>query len=108
MGQIRFVGTGETRGLFLSGVQEKSIPHVVSKPFSFCIMLENNIFLLVASACYLVFKVVAKLTYLLAIIGGHGCNSSVTAHCQIYNQTKFHLVKVINHAFDHKELCFVL
>ena len=93
MGQIRFVGTGETRGLFLSGVQEKLSHTWYLSLFSFCTVLENNIFLLVASACYLVFKVVAKLTYLVAIIGGHACNSIVTAHCQIYNQTKFHLVK---------------
>ena len=30
---------------------------------------------------YLVFKVVAKLTYLVAIIGGHACNSLATTHC---------------------------
>ena len=34
-------------------------------------MLEIIFFLWVASTCYLVFKVVAKLTYLVAIIGGH-------------------------------------
>ena len=34
-------------------------------------MLEINFFLWVASTCYLEFKSVAKLTYLVAIIGGH-------------------------------------
>ena len=34
-------------------------------------VLEINFFLWVASTCYLEFKVVAKLTYLVAIIGGH-------------------------------------
>ena len=33
--------------------------------------LKNLLFPWVASTCYLVFKVVAKLTYLVAIIGGH-------------------------------------
>ena len=47
---------------------------------------------------YLVFKVVAKIAYLVAIMGGH-----VTA-----DQTKFHMVKGIDNAFDHMALCFVL
>ena len=38
----------------------------------------------------------------------YACNSSVTTHCQIYDQTKFHMVKGIHNAFDHMELCFVL
>ena len=33
------------------------------------------------------------------------CNSPVTTHCQIYDQTKSHMVKGINNAFDHTELC---
>ena len=37
--------------------------------------VEINIFLLVASPCYLVFKVVAKPTFQVAILGGH-----VTGH----------------------------
>ena len=47
---------------------------------------------------YLVFKVVVKLTYLLAIIGGHS---------QPFDQTKFHVVEGIDNAFDHMELCFL-
>ena len=35
-------------------------------------------------------------------------NSPVTTHCQIYDKTKFHMVKSIDNAFDHMELCFVL
>ena len=50
----------------------------------------------------LVFKVVAKLKYLVAIIGGH-----LTTNCQIYDRTKFHKVKGIDNAFDQMELCFV-
>ena len=65
-------------------------------------VLDINFFLLVASTCYLVLNVVAKFTYLVATIGGH-----VTAQCQIYDQTKFHMVKGIANAFDHMELCFV-
>ena len=34
-------------------------------------VLDIYFFLWVASTCYLVFKVIAKLTYLVAIIGGH-------------------------------------
>ena len=34
-------------------------------------------------------------------------NNLVTIHCQIYDQTKFHMVKGIDNA-DHMELCFVL
>ena len=34
-------------------------------------MSEINFFLWVASTCYLAFKVVANLTYLVAIVGGH-------------------------------------
>ena len=52
--------------------------------------------------------VVANLTYLVAIIGGHDCNSLVTTNCQLYDKTKFHMVKGIDNAFDHVELCFVL
>ena len=33
--------------------------------------VRNKLFLLVASTCYLVFKVVAEQAYLVAIIGGH-------------------------------------
>ena len=40
-------------------------------------------FFCVASTCYLVFKVVAKLTYLVAIM------SCLTTYYQIYDQTKF-------------------
>ena len=50
--------------------------------------IRNQLFICVGSTCYLVFKVVAKLTYLVANIDGH-----VTAHCQIFDQTKFHMVK---------------
>ena len=35
-------------------------------------------------------------------------NNLVTIHCQIYDQTKFHMVKGIDNAFDHMEMCFVL
>ena len=38
---------------------------------SYSCSVRNKLFLWVASTCYLVFKVVAKLTYLVAIIGGH-------------------------------------
>ena len=31
-----------------------------------------------------------------------------TNNCQIYDQIKFHMVKGIDNAFDHMELCFVL
>ena len=52
-------------------------------------------------------KVVAKLTVAVANIGGH-----VIAHiailCQIDDKTQFHMVKGIDNAFDHVELCFVL
>ena len=70
-------------------------------------MLEINFFLWVASTCYLVFKVVAKLTYLVATIGSH-ITSQLPSFCQVYDQTKFHMVKGIVNAFDHMELCFVL
>ena len=55
----------------------------------------------VASTCYLVFKVAANLTYLVAIIDGHvkpGYHllSDVWPNTIPYN------------AFDHMELCFVL
>ena len=39
---------------------------------------------------------------------GWPCNSPVTTHYQIYDQTKFHMVKGIDSAFDHVELCFIL
>ena len=64
-------------------------------------MLEINFF-----CGYLVFKVVAKLTYLAAVIGS--LVIAVTTHCQIYDKTKFHMAKGIDNAFDHMELCFVL
>ena len=35
-------------------------------------------------------------------------NNLIIFHCQIYEQTKFHMVKGIDNAFDHMELCFVL
>ena len=35
-------------------------------------------------------------------------NNLVTIHWQINDQTKFHMVKGIDNAFDHMELCFVL
>ena len=36
------------------------------------------------------------------------CNSPVAILCQIYDKTQFHMVKGIDNAFDHMELCFVL
>ena len=61
--------------------------------------VRNLLFLWVASTCYLVFKVVAKLTYLVAIIGGH-----VTARSPpigiFMTKPQFHLVKGIISAFD--------
>ena len=57
---------------FTKGGALFSIENVVK--YSHCQLppvLEINFFLLVASPCYLVFKVVAKLTYLVAITGGH-------------------------------------
>ena len=48
-------------------------------------------------------KGVAKLIYLVVNTSGQ-----VTTHCQINDQTKFHMVKGIDNAFDHIELCFVL
>ena len=36
------------------------------------------------------------------------CNSPVATHCLIYDQTQFHMVKGIDNAFDHMELCFLL
>ena len=61
----------------------------------------------------LVFKVVAKLTCLVANIEGHvkvhvGRKSLVTTHFQIYDQTKFHMVKGIDNAFDHMELFYLI
>ena len=47
--------------------------------------------------------VVAKREYLVANTGG-----PVTGHCQVNDQTKFHMVKGIDNAFDHMELCFVI
>ena len=38
--------------------------------------------------------------------GEHWC--PVAGHCQINDQTKFHMVKGIDNAFDHMELCFVI
>ena len=38
----------------------------------------------------------------------HKIGGLVTGHCQINDQTKFHMVKVIDNAFDHMELCFVI
>ena len=35
-------------------------------------------------------------------------NSPVATLCQIYDQTQFHMVKGIDNAFDHMELCFAL
>ena len=35
-------------------------------------------------------------------------NSLFTNHCQIYDQTKSNMVKGIDNAFDHMELCLVL
>ena len=35
-------------------------------------------------------------------------DDDVTTQYQIYDQTKFHMVKGIDNAFDHMELCFVL
>ena len=49
----------------------------------------------------------SKLPYLVANIGWP-FDSLLTTHCQIYDQTKFHMVKGIDNAFDHIELCFVL
>ena len=36
------------------------------------------------------------------------CTSPVAILCQIYDKTQFHMVKGIDNAFDHMELCFVL
>ena len=36
------------------------------------------------------------------------CNSPVATLCQRYNKTQFHMVKGIDNAFDHMELCLVL
>ena len=33
-------------------------------------------------------------------------NKAVTTHCKINDRTKFHMVKSIDNAFDHMELCF--
>ena len=54
----------------------------------------------------LVQKVVAKLKHLGANIGGHLTASYPRS--QFYDQTQFHMVKGINNAFDHMEMCFVL
>ena len=62
-------------------------------------MLENNF---LRGSNYLLpgIKVVAKLKYLVANTGG-----PVIGHCQVYDQTKFHMVKGIDYAFDHTKLC---
>ena len=36
------------------------------------------------------------------------CNNPVATLFQLYDQTQFHMVKGIDNAFDHMELCFVL
>ena len=36
------------------------------------------------------------------------CNSPVAILYQIYDKTQFHMVKLIDNAFDHSELCLVL
>ena len=37
-----------------------------------------------------------------------GRKTTTTSHCQIYDKTKFHVVRSIDNAFDHMEMCFVL
>ena len=39
---------------------------------------------------------------------GWPCNSPVTIHYQIYDRTKFHMVKGIDDAFDHYGIVFCL
>ena len=36
------------------------------------------------------------------------CNCLVAILCQIYDKTQFRMVKGIDNAFDHMELCFIL
>ena len=61
------------------------------------------------STCYLVLKVVAKLTYLVAIIGGHN-TARLPPIIRFMTKKKLHMdvVKSTDNAFDHMELCFVL
>ena len=51
--------------------------------------------------------VVAKLTYLVAIIGGH-VTTQLPPIVRFKTKQNFIWVKDINNAFDHIELCFVL
>ena len=75
-------------------------------------VLEINIF---ADSKYLLLsiKVGNKINIPAAKIGSHGtCPKLVQSHesasCQIEDLTKFHMVKGIDNAFDHMELCLVL
>ena len=52
-------------------------------------------------------KVVAKLTYLVAIIGGH-VTAKLARIVRFMTKQKFHMVKGINNALTIMELCFVL
>ena len=84
-------------GVFLGGVLLEFHSIV------FFSMLEIIFFLAHISYLLLDIKGSSKLTYLVANTGG-----PVTGHCQIADQTKFHMVKGFDNAFDHIELCFAI